>query len=194
MTEPKSVINIEAIKNYLALLGVLSVFMGMVSLDAYYQRFGLQYHFLNIPTSHSVYRGLTIITHAWYILIPFLIGGVWCSLIGSIFVKELPKWIQPNQLNTLFIIFVITSISYPLAWMAGDDGALEDLKISTTTLPKVMSINLKDYDYPVDKNLHLLTLTNKFAVLVRTVENPQYETPFTNFLDLNLIYEIKTRY
>ena len=83
-------------KFVLALLGVLSVFIGMVSLDAYYQRFGLQYHFLNIPTSHSIYRGLTIITHAWYILIPFLIGGVWCSLIGSVFVKELPKWIQPN--------------------------------------------------------------------------------------------------
>ncbi len=78
--------------------------------------------------------------------------------------------------------------------MAGDDGALDDLKISTTTLPKVMSINLKDYDYPVNKNLHLLTLTNKFSVLVRTVEKPQYETPFTNFLDLNLINEIKTRY
>ncbi len=192
MKESQSEINIEAIKNYLALLGVLSVFIGMVSLDAYYQRFGLQYHFLNIPTSHSIYRGFTIITHAWYILVPFLLGGVWCALIDSNVVHILPNWIRPNRINTFIIVVFIMTISYPLAWIAGERGALDDLRISSTKLPKVREISLKDIKYPVDKNLHLLTLTSNFAVLVETVVNPDAEKPYTIFLDLGLINEFKT--
>lgn len=131
-----------AIRDELLLLGSLVVLVGIASLEAYYSAFGLRYQFIGMPSSHILYRGLTILLDAPLLLVPYTIAATWI-LIDRYAATD--SWVMRARAPMTYVLIVVLLLgTYPLARMAGLDQARQDMVEATTSLPRVLSILLEN--------------------------------------------------
>lgn len=163
------------VKDQIVLIGSLIFFVGIIANDTYYNQFGINYQFLNLPTFHIIYRGLTILLDAWYIIIPYLIAVAWLGFDSFAILRNWKGFLNFRGLATYVLIFILLIIAYPLATYAGRRQATKDLIEDTSTLPKIVYIKIgKDqassetYGFP--DRYRLLVIDSDFVVLFKPLE------------------------
>ena len=188
--------NTSSIRNYIALIGLLVFFVGIISMDAYYQSFGLKYYTLGMPTSHLIYQGIKAITINYLILIPYLFAAVWAAMLEWANWDGVLKFIKPTPPMLVVVIFVLTAISYPLGENAGRRAALNDIISNTSSFPVIRQIEITDKKISktvnAKKGLRLMTVTNDHIILVTTVneiKTPNFR-PYTIFIKRDLVNAI----
>jgi len=127
---------ISVIKEQFAVLGVLVVLIGTVYTDYYYASFGLRYQSLNLPASHIIYRGLTVLRDAPYVALPYLVAVLWLVIDSG--AKH--PWLVSNRTAISYtVIASVLFLSYWLASIAGSRSAATDLSTSST-LPRIKQL------------------------------------------------------
>ena len=125
------------IRDEIALLGLLVLFIGIVSTDHYYQQFGLRYQFLGLPSFHIAYRGLTAMMSEPSLIVPALIGALWLNSDMVLKSSKLSRFRGFRvPIRYLLLLFTIAA-SYPLAARAGMRLALLDYQENTCRMPMV---------------------------------------------------------
>lgn len=167
----------EIVKDQLVLIGSLIFFVGIIANDTYYNQFGINYQFLDLPTFHIIYRGLTILLDAWYIIIPYLIAVAWLGFDSFAILRNWRGFLNFRGLATYVLIFVLLIIAYPLATYAGRRQAIKDLIETTSTLPKIVYLKLtagKDpassETYGFQDRYRLLVIDSDFVVLFQPLK------------------------
>lgn len=197
-SEDESTQSISAtLKDELLLIGFLVLFVGIISTDAYYAAFGVRYQFLNLPSFHIVYRGLTVLTSAPYLLLPYGLVVLFLWLGRNVYLFGVNSWFQHwRTLLSYAAILVMLAVTYPLARYAGRSAADLDLHEATTTLPEVVRLvtnqdkgQEKEQDKGQEKeqqiedsltnktNYRLLLIDSDFAVVFEPIK-----PGVTNFL------------
>src|ERR1051326_7469072 len=166
------------LKDELLLIGFLVLFVGIISTDTYYATFGVKYQFLSLPSFHIVYRGLTILTDAPYLLLPYGLVVIYLWLNRSF------DWHGANSLfnrwRTLLsyaVILAMLAVTYPLARYAGKKQAELDLQETTTTLPEVVNLVLDEQETEIsdifstnDTHYRLLLIDSDYVVLFKPLK------------------------
>ncbi len=144
--------NIETLaslfKDQFILLGVLILFVGLCSLDAYYTSFGIRFQFLDLSNSHVIYRGVQLLFEKYYIIIIYLALLIW-QISDNYFLKISYKpYVERRIVLGYLVIILLFIISYFTARFAGNQIGKEDIYDSTSSLPEI--INITDDSLPED--------------------------------------------
>lgn len=142
----------SSLKDDLVLFGFLVLFVGLVSTDTYYAAFGIRYQFLSLPSFHVVYRGLSVLILAPYLLLPYAITIVLLWLDRD--VSRVNRRIAFRRWRTLLsygLIMLMLTITYPLARYAGNREAERDLYEDTSNLPEVVNLILEGETQETDE-------------------------------------------
>jgi hypothetical protein len=163
---PKSEGIAASLKTELALIALLVTFIGLVATESYYGHFGIRYQFLNLGPIHILYRGLTLIPAAPYVIVLYLSAFIWLTC---------DAWL--GQQNTRFslvarspiayaFVLLILLIGYPLVRYAGIHQAEKDANASTSTLPEIMHLKTptEEIRFP-DQVYRLLVIDNDFVIV-----------------------------
>lgn len=134
-----------SLKDELLLIGFLVLFVGIISTDTYYAAFGVRYQFLSLPSFHIVYRGLTVLRDAPYLLLPYGLVVIYFWLDRDIDQRAMnfgsQRW---RTLLSYVVILAMLAVTYPLARRAGRSVAELDLHETTSTLPEVVYLGIDE--------------------------------------------------
>ena len=163
------------LKDELLLIGFLVLFIGIISTDTYYATFGVRYQFLSLPSFHIVYRGLTVLTDAPYLLLPYGLVVIFLWLGRNIDPLGVNSWFRRwRTLLSYAVILAMLAVTYPLARHAGRTAANLDLNETTTTLPEVVHLvtEHKDQDQELsnEPNYRLLLIDSDYVVVFRPIK------------------------
>lgn len=124
------------LKEQLALLALLVLLTGTVSVERYYESFGLHYQFLDIPGEHLVYRGLTVVFDSTKVLILYFGAVIW--LIADDRLSESGHTFFYHWRNALAYAWVLglAFLGYFFSVAAGERQAERDMGAGTR-LPKI---------------------------------------------------------
>jgi len=136
------------IKDEISLLGLLVLYVGIITTDAYYGQFGLRYQLLGLDSLHIMYRGLTGLIYAPYLIAPFFLAALWLRLDFILAREKHPRLYGFRRLISYFFLFFILASSYVLAVMAGNSLARLDSHEETCLLPKVVYMRTVDGELP----------------------------------------------
>ncbi len=64
----------NVLKDEIFFIIFIIICVGVIYTDTYYQKFGVKYQYLDLPTFHVIYRGLTVIIDSPYIILPYLLA------------------------------------------------------------------------------------------------------------------------
>jgi hypothetical protein len=156
------------IKDEILLLGLLVLYVGIISTDAYYGQFGLRYQFLSLPSFHIVYRGLTGMIYTPYLIAPFLLAVLWLRLDSILDPEKHPGFFAFRKAIGYFLLLAILASTYPLAVRAGNNLARMDLNEETSQLPKVVWMQTADgvLDPPKRSDFYRLLIDDSSYVMV----------------------------
>jgi hypothetical protein len=132
------------IKDEIILIGSLIFFVGIISTDSYYNRFSITYQFLDLPTFHIIYRGLTAPLDSPSLFIPYLLAVGWLALDNFAGRRQWKTYLDFRGVLIYLLIVLLVAIAYPLARSAGERLAETDLRKDTSTLPRVVYLQLKN--------------------------------------------------
>jgi hypothetical protein len=159
------------IKDELFLIGFLILCVGVIFSDAYYARFGVKYQFLNFPSFHIIYRGLTALIGAPYLFLPYLLAVAWLGLDIYAMRKEWDAFLRFRTPASYLLLFLVLALCYPLAIRAGLKQAERDLNNQTSTLPQVAKmVTKKDEFRQPEDNYRLLMIDGDFVIIFRPLE------------------------
>lgn len=171
--------NIETLasffKDQFILLGILILFVGLCSLDAYYSSFGIRFQFLDLSNSHIIYRGVQLLFEKYYIIAAYLILIIW-QVLDNFFIKKGYKfYLEKRVLFGYTLIASLFIISYYTANAIGRQIGSEDMYEETSRLPEI--INIMDNSLPQDffvsnpftktSNFRLLLIDNDFVIIFK---------------------------
>lgn len=126
----------SVLKEQFALIAILVVLIGTVYTDYYYAKFGLRYQSLNLPATHILYRGFTVLRDAPYVALPYLLSAVWLIVEG----RMNRHWWTKNRLAISYVVVaIVLASSYWLASAAGYRSAVADLS-EKSPLPKIRQL------------------------------------------------------
>jgi len=155
-----------SLKTELALIALLVVFIGLVATESYYGRFGIRYQFLNLGATHILYRGLTLLPAAPYVLVLYALAFIWLCLDAWLCDRR-TRFSQTVR-SPLAYAFIVTilAIGYPLVRFAGSRQADKDAHVSTSTLPEVIRLKTtnEDIHFP-DQVYRLLVIDSDFVIV-----------------------------
>lgn len=134
--EPKDLA--EILKAQLGMVALVVLLSGTVYADAYYSQFGLKLSSLGFPSSYVIYRGITAVIASPSVAIPYLLSILW-MLIDEWYINERILWRRLRVPTTYFVLLLVLASSYLLAYHAGLSRALDDMRIETSTLPRLKS-------------------------------------------------------
>jgi hypothetical protein len=121
------------LKEQFALIAILVLLIGTVFTDYYYASFGIRYQSLNLPASHILYRGFSVLRACPYVCIPYVIAALWLIIDNG----ATRQWVMANRIRLSYLIVAaVLFMSYWLASVAGLQSAATDLSASSS-LPKV---------------------------------------------------------
>lgn len=181
-SEDESTQSISAnLKDELLLIGFLVLFVGIISTDAYYASFGVRYQFLDLPSFHIVYRGLTVLTSAPYLLLPYGLVVLFLWSGRNVYLFGVNSWFQHwRTLLSYAAILVMLAVTYPMARYAGKRAAEIDLHETTTTLPEVVYLVIDknaDQDQKIsdalvndETNYRLLLIDSDYVVVFKPIK------------------------
>ena len=172
------------LKEQFALIAILVVLIGTVYTDYYYASFGIRYQSLNLPASHILYRGFTILRDAPYVALPYLLAVI--LLVTDVAAGH--TWYAKNRLRLSYLVIAIVLVlSYILASVAGKNAAKTDLSTSST-LPKVKQLVGSD-DSPCEPDACRLLIIDGDYLYVFV---PTGNVPTVKRLDKRMFHEIDT--
>ena len=161
----------EIIRDQLILISFLIFFVGIVSTHTYYAVFAIKYQFLDLPTFHIVYHGIIILIDAPYLLLPYVIGVAWIALDSTGFLNNRTRFVALRTPLTYALIVVLLILTYPLAQLAGKRQAEADLHEDTSTLPKIVNLELSDGEkYGLADNYRLLVVDSTYTIIFKPTE------------------------
>ena len=168
--------------------------MGIISTDAYYAQFAVKYQFLNLPVSHIIYRGLTVLIDAPYLLLPYLLAVAWMAF-DIYATKHLRSTFRTMRTIAAYsITLVILAVTYPLAVKAGIGQAQNDLYDKTSSLPHVVRlVTTKEEFAGPDRNYRLLMTDASFVIVFKPLDaNDRGAVPHIKRFSKGDIYVIET--
>lgn len=161
----------EIIKDQLLLISSLIFFVGIVSTHTYYAVFGIKYQFLDLPTFHIIYHGLIILVDAPYLIIPYLLSIVWMVSDNYVNPNRWSIFIKYRSFFTYVLIAILLGCTYPLAQIAGRKQAETDLFENTSTLPKIVYMELADgQKYTLGNGYRLLIVDSTYNIIFKPLE------------------------
>ncbi len=163
----------EIIKDQLVLISFLIFFVGIVSTHTYYAVFGIKYQFLDLPTFSIVYHGLIILVQAPYLLIPYVLPIIWMILndYSSLSFFSVRKH---RILFTYLLIIAVLCITYPLAQIAGRKQAEADMSEESSTLPKIVYMELANGEnFDLGNRYRLLIVDSKYVIYFKPRDNDE---------------------
>jgi hypothetical protein len=146
--------SVERIRNDLLLAGLLAIFVGIVSTEAYYIQFGMRHVTLAYPIFQIVFRGLTAILNYPYILSVYFFGVIFQVLEPTIAQSRRSAVWHP--LSTGIAAITILILAYYLSVKAGEHMAAEDLTAGTSSIPRIALLELDQSTYTLSDDLRLL--------------------------------------
>lgn len=159
------------IKDEIILIGSLVFFVGIISTDTYYSKFGISYQFLDLPTFHIIYRGITMVLDAPCLVIPYILAVVWFVVDSFAAKKGHVGFIHYRGPTTYLVILILLAISYPLASRAGSKKAKADLYQATSMLPKIVYLELKTGEkFTLGDGFRLLVIDSSYVVFFKPLE------------------------
>jgi hypothetical protein len=159
------------IKDEILLIGLFVLFIGIIHTETYYSAFGVRYQFLELPTFHVIYRGLTAIIAAPYLLIPYVLAIGWLGFERYITSEKRPRLLRFRRLVSFFVIFILLVITYPLARLAGQREAKSDLYVETSALPQILNLELSgDVVYGPEAGYRLLVVDSDYLVVFKPLK------------------------
>jgi len=176
---------IKALRDNLTLLALLITLVGISSTEGYYAFFGLKYQFIDLPTSHILYRGLTTV-----FLNPLLIGLYLAAIIVLAGQSRIAlaighrRWL--HWLNYALIV-VLTFVAWFMGSQAGFVGARIDATEGKTTLPllselKIASGSTADEVFGAVDGVRLLLHERNGIYVLNPVSDPVKETPLVKLI------------
>jgi hypothetical protein len=178
-----------ALKEQLLLVSFLVLFAGMISTDTYYAAFGLKYQFLDLPTEHLIYRGITALTTNWSLGVAYALSIFWLATGWSLLLSRFPKREQWLDLMTYLIVLLVMGVGYYSAINSGAKAAAVDLCESTSELPKVEeATDTNDKKIPIDG--YRVLLSGKDTVAVFRATDQVAQVPFIHLLKREDIREL----
>jgi hypothetical protein len=173
---------LKTLSENLALLALLVVLVGLSSTESYYSYFGLSYQFLNLPSDHFAYRGMTAVFGSYLIVLIYLLA-VFLVAMQS----RLAFWLgRPRRLNALnhalIVLFAFT------AWWAGryagERAAIRDATTGST-LPLLAHLDIKskpNASFTAVDGLRLLLRSREGLYVIKPVANARNETTLVKFI------------
>lgn len=128
----------EILKAQLGMVALVVLLSGTVYADAYYSQFGLKLSSMGFPSSYVLYRGITAVMVAPSVAIPYLLSILW-MLIDEWYSDKWVLWRRLRVPTTYFVLLLVLASSYLLAYRAGVRRALDDMRMETSTLPRIKS-------------------------------------------------------
>lgn len=170
-------------KDQFILIGSLILYIGLVSIDEYYSNFGIRFQFLNLSSSHIIYRGIQIVFSNYYIILLLLTIAAWQYLEEYILYERYPIYrIFRIQASYIFLL-VMLFLSYFIARNTGKKMAKLDLNITTSTLPEIIDISSEEYNKYTNRNMinetvnfRLLLIDGDFVIVFKPIKNNENAT------------------
>jgi uncharacterized RDD family membrane protein YckC len=128
----------ERLKDQIGLVGLLVVFVGLCSTDSYYGTLSISYQFIALPASHVVYRGITALAAAPWLLLPYLLAVAWLVIDETSERRRI--W---RAAASYGLVILLLAVTYPMARWAGRSEAQRDLCEQTSRLPRIVSLRTK---------------------------------------------------
>jgi len=168
---------VELIRDQFILIGFLILFVGIVSTHTYYAIFGIRYQFLDLPTFYLVYHGLIILIDAPYLLVPYAITLVWIALDSAGLLSISPRIVLFRTPLSYVLIVALLLLTYPLATIAGKKQAAADLSETTSTLPRIVNLELNGgQKYGLGDSYRLLLVDSSYAVIFKPLATGDVNT------------------
>src|SRR5581483_643969 len=145
------------------------LFVGIISTDAYYSAFGMKYQFLHLPPFHIIYRGMTVLLVYPYLFIPYSFTVLLLVIDFYAARKKWAKYFLFRSLQTYLLLFLLLALTYPLAVNAGWKGAKLDMR-EKSTLPRVITLNMKNASFGGQDNLRLLIADSDYVVVFQPID------------------------
>lgn len=182
------------IKDELILISFLILFVGIISTDAYYSAFGIKYQFLHLPPFHIIYRGLTVILVYPYLLIPYSLTVLLLVIDFYAARKKWAKYFLFRSLQTYLLLGLLLALTYPLAVNAGWKGAKLDMR-EKSTLPRVITLNMKNATFDMTHNLRLLVADSDYVVVFKPIDEARgASSPLVQRFLKGDVYVLETTY
>ncbi len=167
----KSVTIAAIIKEQLVILGSLVLAVGIISTHSYYAVFGIKYQTLDLPTFHMVYHGLLILIDAPYLLAPYVIAVAWLCFDAYASQMNWSRFIRMRMPLTYVLILVLFAVTFPLARRAGTKQAQADLHEATSTLPKIVNMELANRTtYNLGDGYRLLEIDSTYTTVFKPLD------------------------
>jgi hypothetical protein len=167
----KSVTIAAIIKEQLVILGSLVLAVGIISTHAYYAVFSIKYQTLDLPTFHMVYYGLLILLDAPYLLAPYIIAVAWLCFDAYTSQMNWSRFIRIRMPLTYLVILVLFVVTFPLARRAGTKKAQADSQEATSTLPKIVYMELANgTKYELGDRYRLLEIDSTYTTIFKPLD------------------------
>lgn len=162
----------EILKEQLALIGLLVLFVGIVSTETYYAWFGLRYQLLDVPATHLLYRGITSLVGEPLLALPYLVA-VGCLCLDDQATRR--NWsIRSVSVPLTYAVLVgLIAASYYGALHAANAAAQRDATAATSTLPRLLLAQPGVHQCEMDQDIstyRILRLTDDQLLAIRPGE------------------------
>jgi hypothetical protein len=152
------------IKDEVILVGFLILYVGIVSNDSYYHRFGVKYQLLNLSVSQ--YRGSILLTYAPLLLIPFALAIGWL-VVDRYATKKSVTYTRLRRVGAYLVILLILIIAFKLAVRAGLDQAERDMSSASSSLPRVVRLVTNKEEFGPEDHYRLLMVDGDFIIVFK---------------------------
>jgi hypothetical protein len=161
-----------SLKTELGLLGLLVVFIGLVGTESYYGFFGIRYQFLNLGATHILYRGLTILPAAPYLLLPYALAFLWLCIDAWLRNQKTPISEGSRSPIAYGFVILVLALTYPLVQFAGARQAERDAHASNSTLPDVLQLKTPtEYISFPGQIYKLLVIDSDFVIIFHPLQS-----------------------
>ena len=142
-----------------------------------YAQASVKYQFLDLPTFHIIYHGLIILVDAPYLLIPYILSIVWIISDSYLNANRWVALLKYRAVFTYILIGVLLVCTYPLAQIAGRRQAEVDLFENTSTLPRIVYMELVDgQKYTLGNGYRLLIVDSTYNIIFKPLETGDEST------------------
>ncbi|NIG56761.1 hypothetical protein [Chitinophaga sp. Cy-1792] len=181
------------IKDELFLISFIVLAGGLVSIDAYFQVFGIKFESLDFSAMYVIYKGMIMITNHPSLLIPYLLT-VLLLVFELIAIKR--RWNRFLLFRTpiaYLLLLAILLLIFPLARHAGQDQASRDMSRTTSSLPVITQLETKTETIPPMARYRLLLIDKDFIYIFDTTEDISTSPPIIDRIPKSDVIRFKTQ-
>jgi hypothetical protein len=123
---------------------ILIAFFGILSTQAYYATFGIEYYFLDIPIQHIIYRAIALIKYDPWMILPYLAMVFVLAFDEAQIPLKLGRVSISSKLYTYPLLIGILVWGWLLSVDAGVRLAVDQMDPRTTSLRQLSAFDSAD--------------------------------------------------